>query len=296
MTPYEESFIQTNGIRLHVVQAGPKDGPLVILLHGFPEFWYGWNKQIDFLAAQGYHVLAPDQRGYNTSDKPKGIAAYNLDLLSADVLGLIDAAGKEKTFLVGHDWGAAVAWWTANKSPEWLEKLVILNVPHHAIFRKTIETDWSQRLKSWYMMFFQIPGLPDAMLRANRGEALARAITGSSRPGTFSETDLAEYRKAWMQPGAVTSMLNWYRAIVQSEPGRLPSPRITVPTLILWGKKDSVLKWEMAEESLKLCDDGQLIFFDNATHWVAHEEADAVNRAILKFLRGETVRDQVNNT
>ena len=130
MIPYDHALIKSNGVNLHVVQAGPEDGPLVILLHGFPEFWYGWRKQIDLLAEQGYRVWAPDQRGYNISEKPNGIGAYTLDKLSADVIGLIDAAGRETAILVGHDWGAGVAWWMACKFPQRLSKLVIMNVPH----------------------------------------------------------------------------------------------------------------------------------------------------------------------
>ena len=138
--------IETNGIRLNVVQAGPEDGPLLILLHGFPEFSYGWRKQIPFLAGAGYRVWAPDQRGYNISDKPEGIAAYTLDKLAADVVGLIDASGEERVFLVGHDWGAAVAWWVAAVYPERLAKLVILNAPHGSVMQKNLRKNWAQML------------------------------------------------------------------------------------------------------------------------------------------------------
>jgi epoxide hydrolase 4 len=277
--------VSTNGIHLHVVQAGPTDGPLTILLHGFPEFWYGWRKQIDYLAERGFWVWAVDQRGYNTSDKPQGIAAYNLDLLSADLTGLIDAAGKEAAFVVGHDWGGEVAWWTANKSPERIKKMVILNVPHHRAFRKHLATSWHQRRKSWYMSFFQIPWLPDRLLTMNGSTGLGRVLRRTSNPGTFTDADLAEYYKAWSQPGAMTGMLNWYRAIVQNPPQRLPDSRIHVPTLLLWGKKDSALDWEMAQPSIDLCDDGRLVYFENATHWVQHEEAEQVNHYIGEFLR-----------
>jgi epoxide hydrolase 4 len=286
MIIYDHTFIQTNGIRLHVVQAGPEDGKLVILLHGFPEFWYGWRKQIDFLAEQGFRVWAVDQRGYNTSDKPQGIAAYNLDELSADVIGLIDAAGKEKAFLVGHDWGAQVAWWTANKTPERVQKMVILNVPHQRVFRKHLAASWQQRRKSWYMMFFQLPWLPDTLLTLNGAKGLGRTLRMSSNPGTFTDADLKEYYAAWSQPGAMTGMVNWYRAIVKAPPQRLPSSRITVPTLLLWGKKDFALDWEMAQPSIDLCDDGRLVFFENATHWVQLEEAEQVNRLMADFLSG----------
>src|SRR5512145_875022 len=149
--------IVTHHIHLHVAQAGSPDGPLVILLHGFPEFWYGWRRQIPALASAGYRLWAPDQRGYNLSDKPDGIAAYNLDDLAADVIGLIDAARQEKAYLVGHDWGAAVAWRVANQYPERLQRLVVMNVPHPAVMAQHVRRSFAQLRKSWYILFFQIP-------------------------------------------------------------------------------------------------------------------------------------------
>jgi len=285
MIPYDHELIKTNGVNLHVVQAGPEDGPLVILLHGFPEFWYGWRKQIDFLAEQGYRVWAPDQRGYNISEKPNGIAAYNLNELSADVIGLIDSAGCAKAILVGHDWGAAVAWWTACKYPNRLSKLVILNVPHQNIFRKTVTTDREQMRRSWYMGFFQIPFIPETLMGA-MSETFARGMQSSSKPGAFTDADMVEYRKAWAQPGALKSMINWYRSVIQ-QPPQSPDPRVKVPTLILWGKKDAYLKSEMAQGSVELCDNGKLVYFDNATHWIQHEEPDRVNQLMNEFFKSE---------
>ena len=282
---YDHHDVNTNGIRLHVVQAGPQNGPLVILLHGFPEFWYGWRHQISYLANAGYRVWVPDQRGYNLSDKPKGIAAYNLDHLANDIIGLIDAAGQQKVFLVGHDWGAAVTWWVANKYPERLERIVILNVPHHAVMRKTLQRNLAQLRKSWYIFFFQIPWLPEAIIRRNNWRGAQRSLEDSSRPGTFSEAELAHYREAWSQPRAFTSMINWYRAIMQKPPKKLPSRRIKVPTLIIWGAQDKFLSQEMAQASLDLCDDGRLVLIEEATHWVQHEEADRVNPLISDFLK-----------
>ena len=282
MTNYTHATIKTNGINLHVVQAGPQGGPLVILLHGFPEFWYGWRKQIDYLVAQGFRVWAPDQRGYNLSDKPKGIAAYNLDELSADVVGLIDAAGQEKCLLVGHDWGAGVAWWTACKYPERLSKMVILNVPHHKVFRKTVNTNPEQRRKSWYFGFFQLPFLPEVIVSLG----MARALKTSSRPGTFTDADIAEYRQAWAQPGALTAMINWYRAALKTPPKQQPDSRVKVRTLILWGKNDVALISAMAQESVELCAEGRLVYFDDATHWIAHEEPERVNMLIGEFFGG----------
>jgi len=285
MILYDHEFVETNGVRLHVVMAGPKDGEPVILLHGFPEFWYGWRNQIDFLAERGYRVIVPDQRGYNLSDKPKAMAAYNLDALSGDVIGLIDYLKRDKIFLVGHDWGGGVAWFTANKHPERLKKLAILNVPHHSAFRKYLNENREQQRRSWYMFFFQLPLLPEFLSGLNQAEGLARALRATSRPGTFTDADLAEYRKAWMQPGALAGMINWYRSAAQTPPKKLPNKRITVPTLVLWGKKDTALNWELAEKSIALCDDGRVVYFEDASHWVQHEEADQVNNHLVDFLR-----------
>jgi pimeloyl-ACP methyl ester carboxylesterase len=277
------AFVKTNGINLHVVQAGPEDGPLLIFLHGFPEFWYGWRGQIAYFAARGYRVWAPDQRGYNLSDKPRDLERYNQDYLAADLVGLIDAAGREKAFVVGHDWGAAVLWWAAIQYPERLEKIAILNVPHHSVFRKKLRESGDQRRRSWYVAFFQIPWLPEAVISPMQARGLARTLQASSRAGTFTDADLAEYQRAWSQPGALTAMLNWYRAVAQRPPAHLPTRRVTVPTLILWGKKDFALRPEMAQESVEYCDDGRLVYFDEATHWIQHEETDRVNALIDEF-------------
>jgi len=283
---YNHTFIETNGIRLHVVLAGPEAGRLVILLHGFPEFWYAWRSQIPPLAEAGYRVVVPDQRGYNLSEKPERVAAYSLDTLAQDIIGLIQALGRKKAYIVGHDWGAAVAWQLVTYHPEWVEKLAILNVPHPAVMSRALRRDRRQLRKSWYMFYFQIPWLPERMLAMNNFHALADTLQRTSRPGTFTDEDLVHYKGAWAQPGAITAMINWYRNVVQSgmrylvKPMALPS--ISVPTLVLWGKKDFALEWRLAEESLGLCKAGRLVFFENATHWVQHEEAEGVNQLLLE--------------
>jgi len=281
----DHQYIETNGIRLHVVQAGPIEGPLVILLHGFPEFWFSWRKQIPYLANAGYQVWVPDQRGYNLSDKPDGIVAYNLDKLAADVIGLIDAAGQKQVFLVGHDWGAAVAWWVAAKYPGRIARLVVVNVPHWTVWEKNLRSNLAQMRKSWYMFFFQIPWLPEVLARLKQWNMPILILKKSSRPGTFNDSDFEQYRQAWSQPKAYRSMLNWYRAMIQKPPIPPASTRITVPTMLIWGAKDRFLGREMAQPSIDFCDDGRLIFIDEATHWVQHEEAERVNELIDTFLR-----------
>lgn len=283
-TTLRETYISTNGIRLHAMEAGPSDGPLVVLLLGFPEFWYGWRKQIDPLAEAGYRIVALDQRGYNLSDKPRGVAAYGLDPLADDVLGVIDALGRDKCAIVGHDWGAAVAWWLGIRDPQRINHLAILNVPHPIVMRAQLRTNFAQLRKSWYMFFFQIPWLPETLVGLRRFQVAAESLVKTSRPGTFTQADLDEYRRAWSQPGAMTAMINWYRAIVRVPTRRVPSIRVTVPTLILWGVKDRFLGRELAPPSLELCDNGRLVFLDDASHWVQHEEPGQVNELLLSFL------------
>lgn len=275
----------TNGVNLHVVTAGQQDGPLVILLHGFPEFWYGWRKQIPALAAAGYAVWAPDQRGYNRSDKPAGVGAYHIDTLADDIAGLIEASGREQVYLVGHDWGAAVAWWVAGKYPARIKKLAILNVPHPAVMRRAVLEDAEQRKRSWYIFFFQTPWLPEQSLCQNGFTNMIRALKGTSRRDTFTNDDVAAYRQAWSQPGALTAMLNWYRAAVRFQGQGVALGRITVPTLMIWGAQDSALSRTLAQPSIDLCDDGRLVFLEEASHWVQHEEPEAVNQLLLEHFR-----------
>jgi pimeloyl-ACP methyl ester carboxylesterase len=278
-----ERLVPTNGVRLHVVEAGPSNGPPVVLLHGFPELWYGWRRQIGPLAEAGLRLILPDQRGYNTSDKPAGVGAYRIGTLAADVVGLLDAARIERAAIVGHDWGAAVAWWLGLAHPERVSRLAVLNVPHPAVMRRHLFASPRQALRSWYIFFFQLPRLPERFLARDDFAALARAVRGGRR-GTCTDEDLACYREAWGQPGALAGMVSWYRAALRGSGQRLPRLRVAVETLVLWGARDRFLGREMAEPSVSLCDRGRLRFFEEASHWVQHDEADAVNEELQRFL------------
>lgn len=280
-----QEFFDLPTLRLHAVTAGPADGPLVILLHGFPEFWYSWRHQIGPLAAAGFRVVAPDQRGYNLSDKPKRLGAYCLDRLAEDVRDLIQACGRERAFVVGHDWGGVSAWWAAVSSPEVVAKLAILNVPHPIVMRRFLLTHAAQRKRSWYIYFFQWPWLPEARFRANNFHNGVRALRSTARPGTFSDDDVARYREAWAQPGALKSMIDWYRAALRRPPKRRPSVRVKPETLVLWGEKDRFLSAEMIAPSLALCDHASEVRFPDASHWVQHEKAEAVNERLVGFFR-----------
>jgi len=202
------------------------------------------------------------------------------------VIGLIDAAGRRSAFLVGHDWGAAVAWWLAEHHPERLGHMVVLNGPQGAVFRKHLLRSPSQWLRSAYILFLQIPKLPEAIARLRQWRLPTTALQRSSRPGTFTAEDLERYRQAWSQPGAYTAMVNWYRALLRWPPKYRTDLRIKVPTLLIWGAQDPFLERDMAQPSIDLCDDGRLILVEAATHWVQHEEARRVNAWIDAFLRG----------
>lgn len=281
--PGTSTTVETNGVTLHVRQAGPDDGSPVVLLHGFPEFWYGWHRQIGSLADAGYRVLAPDGRGYNRSDKPDGIRAYYINELAADVIGLLDAHGYERVSFVGHDWGAMVGWWLGFEYPDRLDRLCVLNVPHPGVFGDALRRSWRQRLRSWYALFFQLPWLPETTLSIRNHELLSRTLTDTSREGTFSSDDLRRYRSAWDQPGTLTGMLNWYRAVGRNLTSFSRRDRVTVPTLILWGTRDSALQSELAPRSAAMCDQGS-IEYEDATHWLQHEKPSFVTDRLLTFL------------
>ncbi|MGY2047113.1 alpha/beta fold hydrolase [Methylobacterium sp. JK268] len=274
--------IRVRGLVMNLAEAGPSDGPLTLLLHGFPEFWYGWRRQIGPLAAAGLKVVAPDQRGYGGSGKPRPLDAYHVDELAADVIGLADAFDRPRVRLVGHDWGGIVAWRAAAQYPERIERVAILNAPHPDSFFAYARRRPSQILRSSYMGFFQLPWLPEALLRAGDFAPLRRALVSSSRPGTFDDATLDRYARAWGEPGAVTGMLNWYRALRLP---RRPAPSLVQPpVLILWGERDTALEPELARLSLARCAAGRIRTFPEATHWIQHEEAEAVNRDLVAFL------------
>jgi pimeloyl-ACP methyl ester carboxylesterase len=283
LTALEHLTLPGHGVRLHAVAAGPADGPLVLLLHGFPEFWYGWRHQLAPLAAAGFRVVVPDQRGYNWSDRPRGVRSYNLDELALDVVCLIDALGRERAAVAAHDWGGAVGWWLGMKHADRLDRLAILNMPHLAVMRRHLWTSLRQLRRSSYIFFFQLPGLPERSLSRDDWKSAAKALQWTSRRGTFSDADLAVYREAWAQPGALTAMLDWYRAALRARPRWPRDRRVHVPALLIWGTQDRFLGAEMAQPSIDLCDDGRLVLVPEATHWVQHEEAARVNRLLIDF-------------
>ncbi|QJD97771.1 alpha/beta hydrolase [Mucilaginibacter robiniae] len=279
----QERLDDVNGIRLHTLQEGEGNTETIIFLHGFPEFSYAWHKQLPFFATQGFHALAPDQRGYNLTSKPKGVKAYMLENAVEDLAAFIKKITSEKITLVGHDWGGGVAWIFAFKYPELLKKLVILNMPHPQVQSQNFKTSPKQMLKSWYVGFFQLRIIPEVVCRAYNFKFLEWTFLKSSNAGTFSQHDLQQYKQAWRQPRALTNMLNWYRAFKY-----IPTQnygKINVPTLIIWGKKDIYLSAEMAQQSVNWCTNGKMVMLDDATHWLHHEKTAEVNKLILDFVQ-----------
>jgi pimeloyl-ACP methyl ester carboxylesterase len=280
----ETQEFENSGVKLHAVAAGPQDGPVVVLLHGFPEFWYGWRKQIEPLANAGFRVIVPDQRGYNLSSKPDGVSSYALTELVSDVIAIADQLDQQRIFLAGHDWGAAVAWSTALLHPQRIAKLAVLNVPHPSVMRRFLTSRPRQTLRSWYMFFFQLHWLPEAVFSAFDFRMGVGSLLRSSRPGTFSPEDLARYREAWSQPGALTAMINWYRALFRRRM-KFRDRTVHVPTRILWGERDAFLLTEMAHESLRYCTSAELFTFASASHWLQHEEPARVSEILVDFFQ-----------
>ncbi|MGB2895784.1 MAG: alpha/beta hydrolase [Anaerolineales bacterium] len=272
--------ILTNGIHLHTALAGPEGGEPVFLLHGFPDAWFGWEAQIEPLAEAGFRVIAPDQRGYNLSDKPKGVSSYQMDILGDDILGLADVFGYNRFHLAGHDFGAMVGWNLAMRHPQRLQRLAIANVPHPVVMRNYLRTHPSQMLKSWYAFFFQLPGLPERVVKANSWKFLISAM-----PDELNAKERARYREAWAQPHAITSMINWYRASLRQMRKSTGTSQIRVPTLVLWGQQDPHISYEMAQLSVDLCESGRLVTFEDATHWVMHDKPKEVSDLLVDHFR-----------
>ena len=273
-------FLEVNGIKLHTASSGPQDGEPVILLHGFPDAWFGWEYQISFLASAGYRVIIPDQRGYNLSDKPRGSSNYRMELLVNDLVGLADELNLGRFSLAGHDFGGMVAWWTAIYFPERIKRMIIANAPHPKVMREVLKRDFGQLRKSWYTFFFRIPRIPEWFVRSRNWKMLTSVMAKN-----LTEDQLNRYRESWAQPNAIGSMINWYRAFGKKFNKKASSLEVSIPTLILWGKKDPYLSYKMAPLSEKMCLEGQLETFEEASHWVHQDDSDRFNQSMISFLR-----------
>ena len=275
--------ITANGIDFAIDECG--DGPDVALcLHGFPESRKSWRHQLPVLAAQGWHAVAPDLRGYGDTSRPKAQSAYHINHLVADTAALFDALGARRRLLIAHDWGALIAWVVAQRRAVALDGLVIMNVPHPAVFRHTLRTLWAQKRKSWYVAFFQLPWLPEKLLGANGAEAVGRAFTDSAvDKAAFPPDIIAYYRANASVPGALTAMINYYRA---NFPDVLAEPVVVidVPTLMIWGEQDMAIDIANTQGYGPLVRDFTRVTLPDASHWVQQDAPDAVNKALVDWL------------
>lgn len=284
--------IDVGEVRLHVAEARPEGTaastdlpshvPLVVLLHGFPEHWWSWRHQLAALSKAGFWAVAPDLRGYNESDKPNGTSAYEVEKLAGDVAGLIRALGRKDAIVVGHDWGAMVAWVFAMEHPEMLQRLAILNVPHPLQMTRGLRRP-RQLKKSWYIFFFQLPLLPERLLRANDFAAVRRML----RADGFTADEIERYVEALRVPGALTSSIAYYRASMRRVlAGRVPKiRRIDHPVLVIWGDRDLALGKEMAEPPPRFVPNAKVVHLPEATHWVQNSAPEKVNELLLQFIR-----------
>ncbi len=296
---FRHQRVDANGIGFHVASCGSGDR-LALFLHGFPECWYSWRLQMPLFEELGYLAWAPDLRGYGESDRPTHMQDYSIENLLDDVAGLIDASRCESTILIGHDWGAVIAWYFAMRGLRPLDRLVIMNVPHPGPFERALRT-WKQLRKSWYASFFQVPRLPEALLQARDYRAVREAFVSSAvDKSRFPEEVLRVYRDAAAQPGALTAMLNYYRALVRGGGGErqraLGLPMIEIPTLMIWGEEDVALTKETTFGTDKYVSDLTLRYLPGVSHWVQQEAPETVNAMLKAWLSGERVPEAAELT
>lgn len=286
-------YADINGIRLHYAAAGDADRPLILFLHGFPEFWYAWRNQLEEFGAD-FLAVAPDLRGFNLSAKPEGVEAYRAKHLVADIAGLATHFRKQRFTLVAHDWGGAVGWTLAAAQPQRIERLVIVNSPHPAIFQRDLASNPAQQAASDYMNFFRTPKA-ERVLGENGYARMFAMNAGWGNKPWMTEEDRTAYLAAWSQPGALTGGLNYYRASplhppTAEDPGaaavKLDPALVTVrvPTLVIWGMADHALLPCNLEGLDAYVPDLRIVRVGDATHWIVHEQPELVNRSIREFL------------
>jgi len=291
---WQHGFAYVNGLRFHYVTQGA--GKLLILLHGFPEFWYSWRHQILELA-KSFRVVAPDLRGYNASDKPEGVANYRIDLLTADVMGLIRSFGESKAIIVGHDWGGGIAWAFAADYPHATECLIVMNCPHPTAFQKHLRSNFRQLRRSWYMFFFQIPRVPEWGIRLNLRRFVERAFRGMAiRKEAFPDQELQRYVEVLRRPGVLTAAINYYRAAFREivRHGERKFAKISCPTLLIWGEEDIALGKELTYDMEEYFTNRFSVqYIPRCSHWVQQEQPELVNRYMMEFLADSIAADRL---
>jgi pimeloyl-ACP methyl ester carboxylesterase len=302
-TDWRHQTARVNGIDLHYVTVDPDpaavdhptgDAPLVVLLHGFPEFWYAWRHQLDALADAGYRVVAPDLRGYNRSSQPAGVKNYGMAELVGDVRGLVEHLGYGRAAIVGHDWGGVIAWEVAMRDPDLVSQLAILNSPHPEVFQETLSRSPRQLLKSWYIFLFQLPWLPERILAAGDYRTVGEMLGDTTTPDAFTDDDIRRYKDAMARSGSMTGPVNYYRAGVRENAERtlrsrlpgLETPRRTVdvPTLLIWGEDDAALSTALVDGHDEYVDDLRIERLPAASHWVQADAPDQVTALLVEFL------------
>jgi pimeloyl-ACP methyl ester carboxylesterase len=284
--PGEFIVVRANGLDFEVLTAGEGER-LALCLHGFPEHAVSWRLQIPLLVSLGYRVWAPNQRGYGNTTRPTQTRDYAIPRLLDDITALIDASGATTVTLIGHDWGAALCWFYAMRPARPIERLVIMNVPHPKVFSRVLRTSWRQRFRSWYIVFFQVPRLPEWLLGLRGARAIGDMFRQSATDKTrFPDDVLAIYRAQAARPGALRAMINWYRAARRSSrgPGGTATPRIAIPTLMIWGEEDVALGKETTYGTDEYVSDLRLHYLPGASHWVQQDAPERVNELLHSFL------------
>lgn len=282
---WQHLFVETNRIRLHCVTQG--EGELVVLLHGFPEFWYSWRYQIPALARH-FKVVVPDLRGYNDSDKPQ--TGYDLNTLSQDIQGLIQELGYAKAHIVGHDWGGAIAWHLAQTFPQSIQRLAVLNAPHPQRFMRELVSNMDQLRRSWFFLAFQVPNLPEWMIQLNLKNFLKNMLQDQAvRKGAFSRSDTEIYQAALEKPGALAAAIAYYRQLLAPQTWMRSLSQtiqpVTAPTLVLWGEEDGFLSHQLTEGLEKMiAAPFRFKRIPHCGHWIQQEVPQTVNRELLQFL------------
>lgn len=282
---FKSNYIQLDKVKLHYIEEGSGD-KVIFLLHGWPEFWYSWRFQIPALVEAGFRVFAPDLRGFNLSDKPKTLEAYSLENVGKDIVQFIEKLDIKKAHIVGHDWGGALAWHLGLHYPEKVEKLAVLNSPYPAIFYKHLRSNPSQLFKSWYMLFFQIPVLPEFLLKLNLSFFFKKALRDwAYNKAAFSDEVIDKFVEAYSQENAMKSSINYYRAGLRFSSAKKEKGRkIQSPTLLIWGENDKALGKDLTIGTENYINNTfELKFIPQCSHWVQQDAPDLVNKYLVAF-------------
>lgn len=282
---FKHSFVQLPGIRLHYVEKGDNSKPLMLFVHGFPEFWYSWRNQLEEFS-KDYWVVAFDMRGYGDSEKPVGKENYVMKLLVGDIVNLVKELGREKFTIVAHDWGAAVAWNFISSHSHMLDKYVIINLPHPQVYVQFVRNSWKQFLKSWYVFFFQMPCIPELILRGNDLAVFNSLTKGCKDPSIVTEEDIEAFKFTFGKPGAFTPPINYYRSSLFTKPRKEPGKKlqVKVPGILIFGKNDLYLDFRMVESTKEYVENLETQIIEDANHFVQQTAPKDVNTIMRKFL------------